>query len=198
MAKVSFLHHGVLKCDSRGQQHTIIDHDITLRIPEGAVVEGKTIHFEIGVVMYGSFVFPEKTRPISPVVWLCILEEDAELKKSFQIILPHFLTGLTNDRLKYHQIEFCKANHSSLCKRNKPRYLFQSENNKPLLVSGRDTGYGMIESSHCCFYCLLANDTMTLAEDTSYCLVRIERTLSKTRSEICFSAVVFLKACLEV
>ncbi len=80
IAKVPFLHHEVLECDHRGLTHTISDYDITLRIPEGAVSKGDTVHFEVGVCVYGPFRFPENTRSISPIIWLC-LRENYELQE---------------------------------------------------------------------------------------------------------------------
>ena len=62
--------------------YTITEHDITLRIPEGAVAIGKFSHLEMGAAMYGPFTFPENTQPISPILWLCPLEEDAQLEKA--------------------------------------------------------------------------------------------------------------------
>ena len=85
-ANFPFLEHHILECDCNGHEYTNVEHDITLRIPEGAVAKGEKVHFEMGVTMYGSFIFPENTQPISPILWLCLLEEDTELKKPFQII----------------------------------------------------------------------------------------------------------------
>ena len=104
----------MLEIDCDGREYTNIDHDITLRIPEGAVAEGEKVHFEVGVAMYGPFIFPENTQPISPILWLCLLEEDVELKKPFQVILPHYLTGLNEEKMKQHKIRFVKANHSEI------------------------------------------------------------------------------------
>lgn len=39
-AKVPFLDHQMLECDFNGQEYTNVDHDITLRIPNGAVAKG--------------------------------------------------------------------------------------------------------------------------------------------------------------
>ena len=111
-ANVPFLHHQMLECDCAGREYTNVDHDITLRIPEGAVAEGEKIHLEVGVAMYGPFTFPDNTQPISPILWLCILEEDAQLKKPFQIVLSHYLTGLSKERIEHHHVRFAKANHN--------------------------------------------------------------------------------------
>ena len=115
-AHVPFLDHQMLEIDCAGREYTnnIIDHDITLKIPEGTVAKGEKIHFEVGVAMYGPFIFPENTQPISPILWLCLLEEDVELKKPFQVILPHYLTGLSEDSMEQHKIRFVKANHSEI------------------------------------------------------------------------------------
>ena len=103
-ANVPFLDHRLLECDCAGREYTNVDHDITLRIPEGAVAEGEKVHFEVGVAMYGPFIFPENSQPISPILWLCLLEEDVELKKPFQVILPHYLTGLSEEKMEQHKI----------------------------------------------------------------------------------------------
>ena len=50
--------------------------NITLRIPEELKLwlRGEKIHFEVGVAIYGPFIFPKNTQPISPMLWLCLLE----------------------------------------------------------------------------------------------------------------------------
>ena len=91
-AHVPFLDHQMLEIDCAGREYTNVDHDITLRIPEGAVAEGEKVHFEVGVAMYGPFIFPENTQPISPILWL-FAEEDIRLNEYFQLILPHCYAG---------------------------------------------------------------------------------------------------------
>ena len=44
-AHVPFLDHQILEIDFSSQRYTLDGHDITLRIPEGAVAEGEKIHF---------------------------------------------------------------------------------------------------------------------------------------------------------
>ena len=199
-AQVPFLDHQMLECDCNGREYTNVDHDITLRIPEGAVAEGEKVHFEVGVAMYGPFIFPENIQPISPILWLCLLEEDAQLKKPFQVILPHYLTGLSKEEIKHHQVGFAKANHNYiLFMNNQMSYKFQNCESKPFfLASSGYRNYGVLVSKHCCFYCLQAKQTHELAMDAGYCLVRIESSLSPQRNEIYFSAIFFLDTCLRV
>ena len=49
--QVPFLYSHLLTCDNNGLEFTIAEHDITLRIPKGAVSVGATIHLEIGVAI---------------------------------------------------------------------------------------------------------------------------------------------------
>ena len=197
IAQVPFLFHKIIDVNHKGLEYTTEDHDITIRIPEGAVPKGRTFHFEIGVTTYGPFNFPEGTRPISPIVWVCIMEENVinfhQLKKKFQLILPHFLRGLNKERLRCHQVHAAKANHNDI---NQTMYKFNLLECQPLFASPNEyKSYGLIESNHCCFYCLQANQSPELAKDTSYYLVRIESSMS---SEIYFVAGFFLNTCIQV
>ena len=195
-AQVPFLHHQLFECDCNGQEYTTEEHDITLRIPEGAVPKGEKIHFEIGVAMHGPFTFPENMRPVSPVVWLCILEEGVELKKPFQLILPHFLTGLSRERLQFHQIQFAKANHKDIALVDKQQmYAFNSCTSRTLLASSGCKSYGVIESTHCCFYCLEAKHTRERVKEAGYWLARIEQ---PHEDSVCFTAIYLLDTCTKV
>ena len=199
-AGVPFLDHQLLECDSKGREWTSRDHDITLRIPKGALAEGEKVRVELGVTMYGPFTFPENTQPISPTLWLCILEEDVELKKPFQVILPHYLTGLSKDRVQHHQVGFAKASHNDYCFIDgQMTYRFQRSENKTLLATTGDKSYGVLITNHCCFYCLLANNKESdLTLDSRYYLARIESCISPLRYEIYFSAMYFLPSCCKV
>ena len=176
-----------------------MDHDITVRIPEGAVAEGEKIHLEVGVAMYGPFIFPDNTQPISPILWLCLLNENVEIKKHFQVVLPHYLTGLSKERVQYHQVGFAKASHNDhTFVDDQVTFKFQHSEIEPVLASSGYRSYGVLISKHCCFYCLLANKTHDLAKDSDYCLVRIESCISPRRYVIYFSAIYFLETCVKV
>ena len=201
-AQVPFLDHQMLECDCSGREYTNNDHDITLRIPEGAVADGEKVHFEVGVAMYGPFIFPENTQPISPILWLCLLEENAQLKKPFQIILPHYLTGLSKERLiQYHQVGFAKAGHNDYTfEGSQMTYKFQCCNTEPqdfhcISIANAYKSYGILASKHCCFYCLQADQSRDLAKDAGYSLARIE---SCFNSQIHFAATYVLDTCLRV
>ena len=153
--------------------------------------QGKVVHFEIGVAMYGPFIFPEDSQPVSPIVWLCQLEEDVELKKPFELILPHYLIGLTVDQLHLHHIRFAKAGHDSLTE-----YKFKEVCDiQPYFITRESKSYGVLKSTHCCYLCIKAKKTPELLKDCTYCLARVE--LSDA-NQVYFIASYFLKTCIEV
>ena len=160
-----------------------------MRFPIGTVPEGEKIQFEIGVAMYGPFKFVDDVRPISPILWICPLDEVTKLNKPFQLVLPHFLSG---NKVQDHQVGFAKANHSNY---EENCYTFSLCDTTPIFASSGSKSYGILETNHCCFYCLEANDTPEIARDARYTLVRSE---SSTRQEVHFCAIYFLNTCLQV
>lgn len=204
-ARIPFLHHEILECDSNGLVSTITEHDITLRIPTGAVTEGVTLHLEVAVAMYGPFSFDNcnvHRQPISPILWLCFLEQNIKFLKPFYVILPHFLSGLTEDMAKYHEVGFAKASHfySTVysCNEIRHEYTFNSCEAQSRFFSSDVRSYGVLTTTHCCFYCIAAKYTSELAKDTDYCLARIESYIAPSRNEIVFAAMYFLQTCVKV
>ena len=189
----------MLECTYDGLEYADDVHDITLRIPKGAVTVGQKIHFEVAVTMYGPFRFPENMQPISPILWLCLLEEDSELLEPFQIIIPHYLTGITKDKYQYHQICFVKACHNeSVFENDQINYIFHQCDTKPQFASYGGKSFGILISKHCCFYCLLANSTKETVRDSEYTLSRVERCPGPQTNEIYFLVTYFLSSCLKV
>ena len=121
-----------------------MDHDITLTIPEGAVTEGKKLYLEVGVTMYGPFILPKNTQPISPILWLCPLDGDFVVNKPIQIKLPHFLTGLSTEKLQDHGVGFMKATHmEKFDQHSQIYYKFQENEGNMNFVSNGYRSYGV-------------------------------------------------------
>lgn len=188
-AKVPFLFYKQLQIDSNGLVYTIKDHDITVRFPYGAVAVGETLQFEIGIAMFGPFRFLDDIRPISPILWLCPLNETVKLQKPFHLILPHFLS---EDKTQDHEVAFAKANHGN---HEENCYTFRVCDTKPIFVSTGSKSYGILETNHCCFYCLEAKRTPQITRDAGYVLVRLESFL---KQEVHFCAIYPLNTCLKV
>ena len=196
-ANVPFLHYQLLEANCDGLEHTIMDHDITVRIPKGAVPMGKKISLEVGVTVYGPFYYSGDTQPISPIVWLCLLDEDTTLKKSFEVVIPHFLK-LTREMVLYHEIGFAKANHENYSLNGDMNYHFLPCEEDFLHASSKSRGYGILQAKHCCFYCIKAKKTPALALDASYCLVHVSHSLEIQQFEIYFIAIYLLSTCMKV
>ena len=194
-AKVPFLYHEILECDYSGLQYTNPDHDISIIVPEGAVSEGETVHFEFGVTIFGPFTFLGGARPISPIVWVCLLEDNYILKKPYQVILPHILIHLSSERLQYHQVKVSKAKHECFSDDEEIKgYEFHACDIEPNFGFTGHKSYAVFTSTHFCFYCLEAKHTLDLAQEAGYCLVSVE----SLPNEVYFLAMYFLPTCLHV
>ena len=186
--QVPFLFQELIEVDNHDLEYTIQDHDITVRFPTGAA-EGEKLQFGIGVAMYGPFKFVDNMRPISPILWLCPLDENVtKLKKPLQVILPHFLSG---DKVQNHGVEFAKANHRECAD---GCYTFNSLC-KPIFATTSNKSYGIVEIDHCCYLCLLANKSPQITKDAKYTLVRLESVKSQ---EVHFCAIYRLDTCHKV
>ena len=182
---IPFLYYKQLDCDSNGLDYVIEDHDITLRIPEGVVAEGEKVHFEVGVVMYGPFIFPGNTQPISPILWLHLLEEDLKLNKRFQLILPHCYAGSV---IPPDQIFLAIADHRSSKnitsdKDGQPYYLLK------LWETGIiDQMYGAIQTDLCNhIFCIVKHTKYgNWCQDISFSLARVDLPPSSTVQEFHF------------
>ena len=201
--EVSFLGHCELECDCRGFEYTNKEHDIKVRIPEGAVPDGETFHIEFAVAMYGPFHFPENTRLISPILWLCLKEKNARLEKPAQIVLPHVLDRLTEEKAKHYQIGFATVHHNDfyISTSGQPIYNFQSlvSKGRPLFSTIGERNYGLFKTSHFCYLCMTAKrDNPKLKKDISYCLTRIQLPLSQKQQRALFCVSYHLPTCVEV
>ena len=159
----------ILVCDSRGKEFINSDHDITLRVPPGAIPDGVTVHIETGVTLHGPFQFPPGTRPISPIVWFCT-QEGVPFLKPVEVILPHFLHNW--DGL---QLGFLKADHSTFTTDDgEKRYIFQPVNDPMELHLENVKGFGVLSTKHFCFLCIQANITHDqLPSKAQYCLTKV-------------------------
>ena len=185
-----------LPCDDHGLEFTFEKCDVSIKVPKGALAVGEKIHIEVAVMpMYGPFQFPNGARLISPVVWLCPLEKNVKLKRPFLITLPHILTGLTDKKAQYYDIQFNKANHNDQAS---DAYDFQPAKGSLYLSSEGDQSYGTLSTHHFCYICITAKDRPELRMDAGYCLTRIKSHVAQLRYETYFCVSYYLKTCLQV
>ena len=166
----------------------IEDHDITLRIPKGAVAEGEKVHFEVGVAVYGPFYLPGNTQPISPILWLHQLEEDIKLNKRFQLILPHCYTGSVTPP---DQLSFVIAGHRSskditTDNDGQSHYLLKLWEMGTIFCI--DQMYGAIQTDLCNhIFCIVKHTKYgNWCQDISFSLARVDLPPSSTVQEFHF------------
>ena len=188
----------VLKCDSSGMEFTNTDHDITLRVPEGAIPDGVTVHIKAGVALHGPFQFPPGTRPISPIVWFC-MQENIPFEKPVEVLLPHFLRHWKN-----LQLGFLKADHSTYTTDDgEKRYMFQHLNDPMEFCFENGRGFGVLSTKHFCSLCIhVSNITRDqLISKAQYCLTEVIPDPWPSMPidvPLHFCVTFFLKTCFEV
>lgn len=211
IASVPFLGQvDVLTCDSFGGEYYSSDHGITLRIPAGAIPPGQIAHLEVAVALYGPFQFPDGTCPISPILWLCI-QENIDLRKPIDIILPHFLASVNVDKnvIESLGINFAKADHkqyiTDVSGRN--RYIFKALETAFIAYKEGNQSYGILSTQHCCYFCITSKDPQIcpdFALKAGYYLWCIEKPSSshslpsRSPDTLHFCATFCLPTCREV
>ena len=141
--------------DSSGLEHKISVYDITVRIPEGSIPKGQTVHLKVGAALNGPFKHSSRKRPISPILWLCP-EGELTLSKPVEIVLPHILTDVTNEDVKKFGIQVSKATHGDFS--SQKEYLFKPFESEDIKFESNEyDNYAIVRVTHCCFWCLEAN-----------------------------------------
>ena len=191
-AGVHFFYRHTLECDDTGLEHTIDGHNITLRIPKGAIATGEKLHINIGVTMFGPFTFPENFSPISPILQFCTSEINYRFRKPITVILPHFISKETIEKLNPGEVRFAKAKHCNTGPERRQSYQFEHVDTRPTFASSGFRNFGVLQIQHCCYLCLMKQKNVGGAE---YCLVQIKRPLQQ-RSEVHFLVSYFLDTCL--
>ena len=186
------------KVNHTGKEYCIKSHDIVIKIPPLAVTVDVSIDVEVGVLLHGPFVLPPNSRPISPIVWLCV-KNKVNFHKPIDITIPHFIKDQPFDAKKLG-IKFMKASHHThLFPNGKKMFSFN-----PV---GRDSTThftslkGTLKTHHFCFLCIAAPDSKDLHEHAAYCLTRVDPLTwnpSIQRQEIYFIVSYFLSTCLQV
>ena len=177
-----------MECKSSGLDYAFKEHDVTLKVPERATEAGKKVCLKVGVAMKGPFIFPENTRPISPIVWLSI-EHDVELRKPIQLQIPHCMPELTVEKIQGCGIHVNQADHvmdSKLDIQDKRMYYkflpSQSQGASSFLQKDR---YAVVKTKQSGLFCI----TRIASSDKNelcYCLTRIDLTPSPPNYEFHF------------
>ena len=155
----------ILRVTNKGIRFEDTFNDFILDIPDGAIPEEEgTLTLYMGVTLFGPYQFPEGLRPISPVFWVCVKEQNNfQFSKPVTVTIPHCLDLDNYDNVQSLGITFLKAGHIP---NTEKMYEFQCTN------SGKDLSktHGYFTTSHFCSLCMAANDIPQTRSKTPFCL----------------------------
>ena len=178
--------------DCKGGNYTNEDHEITLKIPVGAIPEGKTVSIEIGVHSLSSpwmSLLPRGTRPVSPLVKLCVVGEDQfRFLKPVELTLPHYLDISDEEDISEMELKFMKAGHNLYC-------FHQSDG---VATFRPHCNVATLKTEHFCSFCITANQTLSV-EKIHYRLTKIvPKTERPVKWRVNFCITYYLRTCLQV
>lgn len=173
--------------------YTSKEHGIRVVIPAGAISKG-TLYIKVGVLLSGPFTFPTGVKPISPILWLCAMENQSyKFSKPIIITLPHYVDCDSPEEER--NFAFTKAAHSESFVDHE--YVFKEFSSDTAKFS---QGSGTVTTKHCSLMCIVHKEPKEIiVEKSNYCLVSLipNRILSSTFN-MHFCLMVNLKTCIEV
>lgn len=177
---------------NHGIDRTLVDHDITVNIPKGAILGEKAISIELAVTLHGPFSFPTNKRPISPILWMCP-QEEIEFEEPIEVTLPHILTGLNQKQLVKMGVTFAKADHNG-------QFDYIKNHDKECSTKFSEIenqGFGKLQTKKCCYLCIISDQSPEVARRTGYSLSRIDE-ISGPSFKTHYCVLFFLKTCIKV
>jgi len=184
----------IVKCDSAGGLFYSSTHDFGFAIPESAIPEGESISIEVGVTLTGPFDFPQGSKPVSPIVKLCVQQQpNYQFLKPVEVVLPHYLDLSSEDNNEL-QIGFWKAGHTL---NDNQVYKFQRID---LSSTHLKHEYGILQTNHFCFLCIGEESGVTreITAKASFYLLGYQIRLNPTEWRVYFCVAYFLATCVEV
>ncbi len=178
----------VVHCDSVGGRFNYEPHDIILSVPEGAT--DSVANIEVGVTLNGPMIFPKDTKPVSPIVMLC-LQEGSTLSKAIKLAFPHCYRYTEGDQ---HMLTFLKASKPKKAGR---KLLFQKING----TIGRGKGMVWIKPSKPSpsFFCIGCKVGPEAIAKTNYCVVKVmPKSTDETTWQLVLCVSYLLQTSIEV
>ena len=176
--------------DSKGGRYFNQDHGVGLKVPPGAVPEGDQVTIEIGVTLSCPILFPAGTKPVSPMLSMCVVDNpNYQFVKPVEVRLAHCLDIATKEDVNDLEIAFVKSGHNLFC-------LHKAEG-KPIFEPG--THCGIFMTKHFCFFCIVANKKKADLTKINYRLIKVvPKSTSSLRWKARYCITYFLPTCLQV
>lgn len=182
-------------CTSVGLHFHDEAHGFTLKIREGAIPDGEKLTIDIGVALYGPFLYPEGFRPTSPVFWLCVRgRKSYKFQKPIEVTMQHFLSIDSTDDIILTGLSFAKAGHDA-----NPQGKCSFSMLKEVQRFEASSCYGSLLSKHFCYLCIVGKINELTLQKSTFCLFG---TLPNTfvydkQMYVFFFVTYFLPTCLE-
>ena len=175
-------------------QYHSIDDDFKLIIPEGAIVGDHQI--QVAVIKFGAFgpfEYPDRYKPISPIVWFCSSQK--KFQRPLEIVLP-YCSGSKNESEDQTHLTFLKADHNY--KRNvSGQKVFQFKRVDTQPSFNQNGLYGSLHTNHFCFYCVgeyIRQDT----DQANFCLIVAKPHITTSKFTISICLALDLPTCQKV
>lgn len=190
-----------IKCGSHGGVYNSQEHGIVLVIPEGAIAQENEITIEIGVTLNGPFSFPQGMHPVSPILWLCVKEENfSGFNTPVSIRIPHCIKCTTHESC--NRLTFLKAAHSHSLEgaelSSETQHHFETLQEGAGVTSFHPLqSFGTFETKHFCSLCIAAKLDESIKSDAQHCLLGA---ICRKEREICirFAVLYMLDTCVQV
>ena len=181
-----------LLCTSKEMNFVDKTNEFGLKIPEGAIPEGKSVTIDIGVALYGPSQFPEGLRPVSPVFWVCIRDQKLfQFLKPVEVIIPHCINLENLDDIESLGLTFLKGDHET-----KPHQMYQFQQIEGGAFFKK---CGVLETTHFCYLCISSKISKETIERAMFCVyAAIPCVMSPQKPVYVYFFVTFLlSTCLE-
>ena len=179
-----------IQCSSSGAKFQHKVHSIAFYVPPGAVTDGSYMVLKFGVAITGSFTYPDKIMPVSPILWVQVhfCGDHGELQKPIEITLPHAVNCKEGSSLLHFMCAYEKK-HQIIFKRTWKRAKI-SPNKGTLLSTLSKRQY---------FICIGGKSCRDVFAKTEYCIVYVApRQRIDNVWSIQFFITYTLPACIEV
>ncbi len=166
------------------------EHGIAIRIPKGALPCPTTI--ELGVLLDGPFRFPQNSKLVSTILWICGKKrKQLNFLKPIKIDLPHIIDCSNPEQSK--NLTFAKAAHDSSLS-DRP-FVFNEISDSTYF----GTRSGTLSTKHACFLCILHKVPSQVIKNANYCLIKVfPKGAAPDMFEMNFCVTYALKTCIEV
>ena len=180
------------QCTHDGTIYHDEHNDLGLEIPPGAIPEGMSISIDIGVAFYGPFQYPDGLRPVSPVFWMCVRNQNFfQFLKPVKVTIPHFLNLKNTDDIDSLSLAFLKGNHEM---NTDKMYQFKQVERDILIEPLKK--YGVLQVTHFCSLCISSKFTKELIYKALFCISSLTPATITATDSAYFFITFLLETCL--